>query len=68
MMSLLFISSSNINDEAWSFLFFFYITCFEFAICSFTSFIFTFIFELPAKVLGNILRGKDMKNKNSLIY
>ena len=68
MMNLLFISSSNNNDEAWSLLFFFYITCFEFAICSFTSFIFTFIFELPAKVLGNILRGKDMKNKNSLIY
>jgi hypothetical protein len=68
MMSLLFISSSNNNDETWSFLFFFVITCFEFAICSFTSFIFTFIFELPAKVLGNILRGKDMKNKNSLIY
>ena len=68
MMSLLFISSSNNNDEAWSFLFFFDITCFEFAICSFTSFIFTFIFELPVKVLANILRGKDMKNKNSLIY
>ncbi len=67
MMSLLFISSSNNNDETWSFVFLFYITCFEFAICSLTSFIFTLVFELPIKVLANIMRGKDLKNKNKLI-
>lgn len=67
MISLLFLSSSANHGECWSFLFFFYITCFEFAIGLLTSFIFTLVFELPAKLLTNILRGKDMQKKNKLI-
>ena len=65
MISLLFISSSNYHGETWSFLFFFYIACYEFALGLFSSFIFTLVFELPAKILVNNLRGKNnMKVKN----
>ena len=64
MICLLFISSTNYHGETWSFLFFYYITCFEFAFCLISSFIFTLVFELPAKILVNNLRGKKLKGKN----
>ena len=59
MIGLLFLSSSNNHGEIWSFLFFIYITCFEFAIVLLLSFVSTFVFELPAKILVNNLRGKN---------
>ena len=63
MISLLFISSSNSYGDTWTFLFFYYITFFEFAAGILASFIFTLVFELPSKILFNNLRGKDMKEK-----
>ena len=64
MISLIFLSDSNNHGEIWTFLFFYFITCYEFFFGIFASFIFTFVFELPAKILANNLRGKDMKGKN----
>ena len=63
MISLIFFSSSNYHGESWTFLFFYYITCFLFPAGLFCSFLFTLVFELPAKILANNLRGKDMKRK-----
>ena len=63
MINLIFLSSSNYYGESWTFLFFYYITCFLFPAGLFMSFIFTLVFELPAKILANNLRGKDMKRK-----
>ena len=63
MVSLIFFSSSNYHGESWTFLFFYYITCFLFPAGLFCSFLFTLVFELPAKILANNLRGKDMKRK-----
>ena len=64
IVNLIFLSSSNYHGEIWTFLFFYFITCYEFAFGIFASFIFTLVFELPAKILANNLRGKDMKRKN----
>ena len=64
MVNLIFLSSSNYHGEIWTFLFFYFITCYEFAFGIVASFIFTLVFELPAKILANNLRGKDMKRKN----
>ena len=64
MVTLLFLSSTNYHGEIWTFLFFFYIMFFEFFVGVIASFFFTFAFELPAKVLANNLRGKDMNEKN----
>ena len=63
MISLLFLSSSISHGEIWSYLFFFNIMFFEFAFGIFVSFLFTLVFELPAKVFANCLRGKKMNNK-----
>jgi hypothetical protein len=63
MISLLFLSSSVNHGEIWSYLFFFNIMFFEFAFGTIVSFLFTLIFELPAKVFANYLRGKKMNNK-----
>ena len=63
MICLLFLSSSNNHGEIWSYLFFFNIMFFEFAFGIFVSFLFTLVFELPAKVFANCLRGKKMNNK-----
>ena len=64
MVVLIFLSSSNYHGETWTFLFFYYTTCYEFAFGIFASFIVTLVFELPAKILANNLRGKNMKEKN----
>ena len=63
MISLLFLSSSDYHGEIWTFVFFFFITFFEFFVGVIASFIFTLVFELPAKVLANNLRGKEIKEK-----
>ena len=64
MICLLFLSSSNYHGETWTFLFFVYISCFEFAMGLLLSFVSTLVFELPAKILVNNLRGKnDNKEK-----
>ena len=64
IISLLFLSSSNYHGETWSFLYLYYISFFIFAVGLFASFIFTLVFELPTKILANILRGKISKEKN----
>ena len=66
MISLLFLSSSINHGEIWSYLFFFNIMFFEFAFGTIASFIFTLVFELPAKVFANYLRGKKMNNKKKV--
>ncbi len=64
MITLLFLCSTNYHGETWTFLSFYYITFFEFTAGIFVSFIFTLVFELPAKIIFNNLRGKNMKQKN----
>jgi hypothetical protein len=60
MINILFITSSNNHGDVWSFISFLYITCFEFTVCFFFSFLFTLFFELPIKILVNNVRGKKM--------
>jgi hypothetical protein len=63
ILCLLFLSSSNNHGEIWTFIFFFNIMFFEFFLGIIVSFVFTFAFELPVKVVANILRGKEMNEK-----
>jgi hypothetical protein len=63
ILCLLFLSSSNNHGEIWTFIFFFDIMFFEFFLGIIVSFVFTFAFELPVKVVANILRGKEMNEK-----
>jgi hypothetical protein len=64
IISILFLSSSNFHGETWSFLYLYYVSFFIFAVGLFASFIFSLVFELPAKILANILRGKKTKEMN----
>ena len=64
MLNLFFITESNNNHgEIWTFLYFFYVACYEYMFGLFLSFILTLIFELPAKLFANFLRGKEMKQE-----
>jgi hypothetical protein len=63
ILCLLFLSSSNYHGEIWTFVFFFNIMFFEFVLGIILSFIFTLAFELPVKIVANILRGKEMNEK-----
>ena len=64
MLNLFFITESNNNHgEIWTFLYFFYVACYEYMFGLFLRFILTLIFELPAKLFANFLRGKEMKQE-----
>jgi hypothetical protein len=63
ILCLLFLSSSNTHGEIWTFVFFFNIMFFEFFLGIIVSFVFTLAFELPVKIVANILRGKEMNEK-----
>jgi len=63
ILCLLFLSSSNNHGEIWTYVFFFNIMFFEFFLGIILSFISTLAFELPVKIVANILRGKEMNEK-----